>query len=65
MPRVENDGAGIVYQKEFVTKPGQDYPREPRVDKVFKDEDEMDDRMRGLKKRKRAKERKNKLTNIF
>jgi hypothetical protein len=34
--------------------PGQEYPRKPRVAEVFEDKDKMDDRIRGLKKRKRA-----------
>jgi hypothetical protein len=40
--------------------PGQEYPSKPRVAEVFKDEqeDEMDDRIRGLvKKRKVPKAR--------
>jgi hypothetical protein len=39
----------------YGTIPGQDYPRKPRVAEVFKDEDKMDDCIRGIKKRKRAK----------
>ena len=38
----------------YATKPGQDYPRKPRVAKVFKGEGEMDYCIGGLKKRKRA-----------
>ena len=34
--------------------PGKDYPRKPRVAKVFKDEDEMDDYIRGIKKEKKS-----------
>jgi hypothetical protein len=45
------------------TKAGRDCPRKPRVAEVFKDEDEMDDRVNCLKKRKRA--RKTKSTNKF
>ncbi len=40
----------------YATIPGKDYPRKPRVAEVFKDEDEMDDCIRGIKKRKRAKD---------
>jgi hypothetical protein len=40
----------------YATKPGQDYPRKPRVAEVFKGEDEMDDFICGLKKRKRAED---------
>ena len=53
---VDNDKGGTVSRRRrvtylYATKPGQDYPRKPRVAEVFKDEDETDDRVRGLKKR--------------
>jgi hypothetical protein len=35
------------------TKAGRDHPRKPRVAEVFKDEDEMDDRVNCLKKREK------------
>jgi hypothetical protein len=38
------------------TKPGRDCPTKPRVAQVFKDEDEMDNHMSSLKKRKRAQD---------
>jgi hypothetical protein len=43
----------------YATIPGKDYPRKPRVAEVFKDEDEMDDYICGIKKRKRAKDQVN------
>ena len=39
----------------YATKPGQDYPRNPRVAEVFKGEDEMDYCIRGLKREKELK----------
>jgi hypothetical protein len=58
---VENDKRGMVAKRRqvtclYATKPGQDYPRKPRVAEVFKGEDEMDYCIRGLKKRKRAED---------
>jgi hypothetical protein len=40
----------------YATRPGQEDPKQPRVAKVFKGEDEMDDCIRGLEKRKRAED---------
>jgi hypothetical protein len=58
---VENDKEGMVAKRRqvtylYATKPGQDYPRKPRVVEVFKGEGEMDYCIRGLKKRKRAED---------
>jgi hypothetical protein len=39
----------------YATRPGQEDPKQPRVAKVFKGEDEMDDCIRGLEKRKELK----------
>jgi hypothetical protein len=51
---VENDwGGGCINRRQVSIKPGQDYPRKPRVAEVFKDEDEMDDHIvHSLKKEK-------------
>ena len=40
----------------YATKPGRDYPTKPRVAEVFKDEEEMDNLINCLKKRKRAED---------
>ena len=58
---VESDKGEMVAKRRqvtylYATKPGQDYPRKPRVDKVFKGKDEMDDCICGLKKGKRAED---------
>jgi hypothetical protein len=39
------------------TKAGRDHPTKPRVAELFKDQDEMDDHMNCLKKRKRAQDK--------
>jgi hypothetical protein len=58
---VENNKGGVVAKRRkvtylYATKPGQDYPRKPRVAEVFKGEDEMDYCiMRGLKREKELK----------
>jgi hypothetical protein len=60
---VENDkGDGNKKKKMtylYATKPGQDYPRKLRVAQVFIGEVEMDNCMRGLKKRNRAEDEAN------
>ena len=61
---VENDEGEMISKRRqvtylYATIPGKDYPRKPRVAEVFKDEDEMDDCIRGIKKRKRAKDQVN------
>jgi hypothetical protein len=46
-------GGGCINRRQVSIKPGQDYPRKPRVAEVFKDEDEMDDHIvHSLKKEK-------------
>jgi hypothetical protein len=52
---VKKDEGGMVSKRRRVsylcaTIPGQYYPRKPRVAEIFKDEDETDDHIRGLKK---------------
>jgi hypothetical protein len=40
----------------YATMSGKHHPRKPRVAEVFEDEDEMDDRVRSQKKRRREDE---------
>jgi hypothetical protein len=59
--QVKNDEGAMVSKRRrvtylYATIPGKDYPRKPRVAEVFKDEDETDDRIRRLKKRRRAED---------